>query len=226
LNFFVDKIPAFGRPSGDRHPLQRARFLRHFLPLLAVLALLPGACSRPAIDMMQRPPASLRGAAYLYSVEISLGATARREVAASDAAVAARHGAGDAALPFATLLTQLFNRGAGARGLREGRALTFEVELDRLRITNAGGALVGRDDRVAGLVRILDARTREALGTFYVDIDRRYPGLIGLAVREGNGGVRERLAAAFVRRALDQIAPNPTGGTPRPPAPVPATSGE
>ena len=47
------------------------------------------------------------------------------------------------------------------------------------------------------------------LTAFYVDVDRHYPGLLGLAVREGNGGVRERLAGAFVRHVLDQLAPPP-----------------
>jgi hypothetical protein len=207
LKFFVDKIPAFrGGPGAPLLPAFGRASLRLFLLALALLA---PACSRPAIDMMQAPPAALRGAAYVHAVELSLGPEARRQVAASDAQVAARRASGDAGVTFAPLLTRLFKDASAARGMREGRALTLVVELDRLRITDAGGALLGRDDRLAGLVRVTDARTGAALGTFYVDVDRRYPGLVGLAVREGNGSVRERLASAFVRHALDQIAPAP-----------------
>jgi hypothetical protein len=205
LNFFVDKIPAFGGGPGPPHlPAFGRPDLRLFFLALALLA---GACSRPAVDMMEAPPAALRGAAYVHAVEVSLGPEAKREVAAADARAATRGAPGDAGLSLDRLLTRLFKDGAAARGLRDGRALTLVVELDRLRITDAGGALTGRDDRLAGLVRLTDARTGAALATFYVDVDRRYPGLIGLAVREGGGAIRERLASAFVRHTLDQIAP-------------------
>ncbi|MBV9931331.1 MAG: hypothetical protein JO013_10350 [Alphaproteobacteria bacterium] len=176
--------------------------------LLPGLALLVAACTRPAIDMMQAPTAPLAGSVYIYDIDLSLGPDAKKEVAAADARVAAKApGRGYATMAFAPMLRDMFKQGAAARGLSAGRALTIVVELDHLRVPAAGGALMGKHDRLAGLVRVADARTGQALATFYVDVDQHYPGLIGLAVREGNGGVRERLAAAFVRHVLDQIAP-------------------
>jgi hypothetical protein len=175
--------------------------------LLPALALLAAACAGPAVNTFQAPAADLAAPAYIYAVDLSLGPEAKRDVAASDARIAAKGPAGYAGMPFAPMLQEMFKVGAAARGLSAGRALTVVVELDHVRVPTAGGALGGRHDRLAGLVKITDSRTGEALGTFYVDVDRHYPGLIGLAVREGNGGVRERLAGAFVRHVLDQIAP-------------------
>jgi hypothetical protein len=175
--------------------------------LLPALTLLAAGCTRPAIDMMQAPAAALRAPAYVSAVVLSLGPEAKKEVAVSDAKVMAKAAAGYAGMAFAALLPRMFKDSAAARGLTAGRALTVVVELDHLRVPGAGGALAGRHDRLAGLVRVTDARTGEVLATFYVDVDQHYPGLIGLAVREGNGGVRERLASAFVRHVLDQIAP-------------------
>lgn len=180
--------------------------MRLFLPALALLA---GGCTRPAVDMMQPPAAGLRAPAYIYAVDLSLGPDAKKEVAAADAKAVARRTPDYPGMPFAALLTRLFKEAAAMRGMTAARALTVAVELDHLRVPGAGGALAGRHDRLAGLVRVTDARTGAALATFYVDVDQHYPGLIGLAVREGNGTVRERLAAAFVRHVLDQIAPPP-----------------
>ncbi|HMC92874.1 MAG TPA: hypothetical protein VKI45_10470 [Allosphingosinicella sp.] len=173
-----------------------------FLPP-ALLLLLASACSPKAVDIMQAPPAALRDASYLYAVDLSLGPDAKREVAAADARVKPEQGY--AGMRFAALLPQLFKDAAAQRGMKEGRALTITVELDHLRVPAAGGSLVGRHDRLAGQVRIQDSRTGQALGSFYVDVDQHFPGLIGLAVR--GGGVREKLASAFVRHVLDQIAP-------------------
>ena len=182
----------------------RLFFLAFVLPMALVLA----GCSRPAVNTLEAPAAALRGApAYVYAVDLSLGPAARKEVAASDAKVLAKAAPGYAGMPLATLLPRLFKDGAAARGMREGRALTFVVELDHLRVPAAGGSLAGRRDRLAGLVRVVDSRTGESLAAFYVDVNQHYPGLVGLIVREANGGVRERLASAFVRHALDQIAP-------------------
>ena len=162
-----------------------------FLPP-ALLLLLASACSPKAVDIMQAPPAALRDASYLYAVDLSLGPDAKREVAAADARVKPEQGY--AGMRFAALLPQLFKDAAAQRGMK-----------DHLRVPAAGGSLVGRHDRLAGQVRIQDSRTGQALGSFYVDVDQHFPGLIGLAVR--GGGVREKLASAFVRHVLDQIAP-------------------
>jgi hypothetical protein len=178
--------------------------MRFLLP--ALLLFLASACSPKAVDMMQAPPAALRGAAYVYAVDLSPGPDARREIAAADARVKPEQGY--AGMPFAALLPQLLKDAAAQRGMKEGRALTVTIELDHLRVPAAGGSLVGRHDRLAGQVRIEDSRTGQALGSFYVDVDKHFPGLIGLAVR--GGGVREKLASAFVRHVLDQIAPAPS----------------
>jgi hypothetical protein len=174
-----------------------------FLPI--ALLLLASACTPKAVDMMQAPPATLRAASYVYGVDLSFGPDAKREVVAADARL--RPVPGYAGMPFANLLPQLLKEAAIQRGMKEGRALTLTVELDHLKVPAAGASLVGHHDRLAGQVRIADSRTGEALGSFYVDVDQHFPGLIGLAVR--GGGVREKLASAFVRHILDQIAPAP-----------------
>jgi hypothetical protein len=182
--------------------------MQRFL-LSASFLLAAAAWARPPVETMQAPAERIGTAVYVYDVELSLGPVAAKEVAASDAKVAASAAADYAGMPFASMLKRMFKDGAAARGLTAGRALTLTVELDHLRVPTAGGALGGRHDRLAGLVRISDSRTGQSLAAFYVDVDRHYPGLIGLAVREGNGSVREHLAAAFVRHVLDQIAPPP-----------------
>jgi|GEM_PF-3742654 len=177
--------------------------------LLPATVLLAGACAGPAVETLQPRAAALSTPVYLYDVDLSLGPNARREVAQSDAKIVAKAAADYAGMPFKTLLRRMFEEGAAERGFTAGRAVTVAVELDHLRVPSAAGSLGGRHDRLAGLVRLTDSRTGAALGTFYVDVDRHYPGLIGLAVREGNGSVRERLVSAFVRHTLDQIAPAP-----------------
>lgn len=174
--------------------------MRFLLPLLLLLV---SACTAKSVEMVQAPPAALRGASYLYGVDLSLGPDAKREVAAADARVKPEQGY--AGMPFAAMLPKLLKDAAAQRGMKEGRALTVTVELDHLKVPGAGGSLVGHHDRLAGQVRIEDSRTGQALGSFYVDVDQHFPGLLGLAVR--GGGVREKLASAFVRHILDQIAP-------------------
>jgi hypothetical protein len=173
--------------------------------LLAALLMLASACTPKAVEIMQAPPAALHGGSYLYQVDVSLGPTARKEVAAADLKLKGERGY--PGMPFARLLPQMIRDAALQRGMKEGRALTLTIELDHLNVPGAGGALLGRHDRLAGQVRIEDSRTGQALGSFYVDVDRHYPGLLGLAIR--GGGVRERLASAFARHILDQIAPVP-----------------
>jgi hypothetical protein len=179
--------------------------------LFALLLLVAGGCSPKTVEMMQAPPAALRGSSYIYAADLSLGPDAKREVAAADAKV--KPAPSYVGMPFAALLPQLLKDGARQRGMKDGRALTLTVELDHVNVPGTGSSLVGRHDRLAGQVRVEDSRTGQALGSFYVDVDQHFPGLIGLMVR--GGGVREKLASAFVRHVLDQLAPPPTAGQPK-----------
>jgi hypothetical protein len=180
------------------------------LPSLALaLCALAAACA-PTVDMMQPPPEALRGAAWVAEVELSLSAASRASTAAADAKLAqraARAGAagpvGPAALPFARMFVQAMKDAARERGLTAGRALRIVVEMDRVEIPGVGMAALGRGDRLAGQVKLVDARDGEMLATFYVDVDKVRPGLIGMMVR--GTGVREKLALEFAHRVADQL---------------------
>lgn len=176
--------------------------MRLFAPALLLLAT---ACAHPAVEVMQAAPAAVRGAAaYVYGVDLSLGPTAKTAVAAADQRLKpGREGYAD--MRFAPMLVQVVKDAAASRGLREGRALTIEIELDKLGVPGTAGAFLGGRDRLAGQVHVVDARTGEKLSSFYVDVDQGSPGLIGLALR--GGGVREKLASAFARHIFDQLAP-------------------
>jgi hypothetical protein len=168
---------------------------------LLALALPLAACGPQPVEMMQPAPDALRGAAYVDTVALSLGGESRIAVAESDRKL---HGEGDAALPFAKLFDQAVKEATRARGLQTGRALIVTIEMDVLRIPDAAMAVLGRSDRLAGQVRVEDARTGERLALFYVTIDKPHSGLIGLAVR--GGGVREKLVREFAARIAEQLA--------------------
>src|SRR5881397_444841 len=101
------------------------------LATLLVLAFPLAACAMKPIDMMQAAPETLRGAAYVDTVELDLSAAARTVIAQSDAK---RHGEGDVGLPFASLFDKAVKEAARARGLETGRPLLVTVEMDVLRI--------------------------------------------------------------------------------------------
>jgi len=176
--------------------------------LLALLALV-SACAHPVVETMQPVAASVRGGAYVHAVELSLAASPKAAAAASDEKLKPGR-EGYAGMKFAPMLVQAVKDAAAARGLRDGRALTIEIELDQLSVPDLGGAFIGGRDRLAGQVKVVDARTGDALGSFYVDVDQRSPGLIGVALR--GGGVREKLASAFARHIADQLAPPARAG--------------
>ena len=169
--------------------------------VLLGLALPLAACAVKPIDMMQAPPEALRGAAYVDSVELSLGAAARAAVKESDAK---HHGEGDAGLPFARLFDKAVKEATRAQGLEAGRPLLVTVEMDALRIPDAAMAVLGRSDRLAGQDIVADARTGDRLALFYVTVDKAHSGLIGLAIR--GGGVREKLVREFAAHIAEQLA--------------------
>src|SRR6476469_5852156 len=171
------------------------------LAALLVLARPLAACAVQPIDMMQAAPATLRGAAYVDSVELDLAAAARAAIKESDAK---HHGDGDTGLPFALLFDKAVKEATRARGLEAGRALRVTVEMDVLRIPDVAMAVLGRSDRLAGQVRVEDARSGERLALFYVTVDKPHSGLIGLAVR--GGGVREKLVREFAAHIAEELA--------------------
>jgi hypothetical protein len=176
---------------------RRGRALACLLALVLPLA----ACATKPIDMMEAAPETLRGAAYVDSVALSLSAAARAEIKASDAK---HHGEGDVGLPFEKLFDKAVKEATRARGLEAGRPLLVTVEMDVLRIPDVAMAVLGRSDRLAGQVRVEDARTGDRLALFYVTVDKAHPGLIGLAMR--GGGVREKLVRGFAAHIAEQLA--------------------
>ena len=182
----------------------RARRRGTAFACLLALAIPLAACAVKPIDMMEAAPASLRGAAYVHRVALSLGPTARTAVKESDAR---HHGDGDAGLPFAALLDKAVKEEARAHGLVGERPLLVTVEMDALRVPDAAMAALGRSDRLAGQVRVEDARTGDRLALFYVTVDKQHPGLLGLAVR--GGGVREKLVREFAADIAGQLAGPP-----------------
>ena len=168
---------------------------------LLAFALPLAACGPQPVEMFQAAPDALRGAAYVHAVQLSLGGDSRAAVAEDDRK---RHGNGDAGLPFAKLLDTAVKEATRARGLQTGRPLIIAVEMDVLRIPDVGMAVLGRSDRLAGQVRVEDAKTGERLALFYVTVDHPHSGLIGLAMR--GGGVREKLVREFGNRIAEQLA--------------------
>ncbi|HEX5183972.1 MAG TPA: hypothetical protein VFW19_12590 [Allosphingosinicella sp.] len=168
---------------------------------LTALALPLAACGPKPVEIFQPAPDALRGAAYVYRVDLSLGGESRTGVAETDGKL---HEDGDAALPFAKLLDKAVKEATRARGLRAGRPLILTVEMDVLRIPGVAMAALGTSDRLAGQVRVEDARTGERLALFYVTVDHPHSGLIGLAIR--GGGVREKLVREFADRIAGQLA--------------------
>lgn len=165
------------------------------------MALPLAACAVPPVETMEAAAEPLRGAAYVDSVELSLNVAARNAVAASDRKL---HGVGDTALPFARLFDKAVKEASRARGLDGARPLIVTVEMDALRIPDAAMAVLGRSDRLAGQIRVADARSGDRLALFYVTVDKQHSGLIGLAMR--GGGVREKLVREFAARIADQLA--------------------
>ncbi|MFL6856690.1 MAG: hypothetical protein ACJ8DZ_02510 [Allosphingosinicella sp.] len=176
-----------------RHRLRAAAALLG--PALAALAL--AACAAPAVDTFQAAPAGLAGRAFVRQVEVVPGPRFKRQAAEADA----RLEPGDPTT--ARLIEQAVAEAARARGLTGERPLRLVLEMDALAMPGTARSALGAGDRLAGQVRVLDARSEERLAEFYVDVDRSYPGLIGQLAR--GGGVRERLTQAFAARVAEQL---------------------
>jgi hypothetical protein len=177
------------------------------LLLLAAFLALAG-CGPRAIDMMQPPPATLRGAASVDAVELTLRPDLQRALAAADARLAERVAGRDppegrAALPFARMFAETVQGIARARGLTRGRAVRLVVEMDELRVPGLALSALGRTDRLAGQVIVHDRASDEILAIFYVTVDNAHPGLLGQLTR--GTGIRERLAEAFANHIADQL---------------------
>jgi hypothetical protein len=177
------------------------------LLLLAALFALAG-CAPRAIDMMQAPPAALRGAAAVEGVELTLRPDLQRELAGADARLAERTAGRDppegrAALPFVRMFTETVQSVARARGLTRGRPVRLVVEMDELRVPGLALSALGRTDRLAGQVIVHDRASDATLAIFYVTVDNAHPGLLGQLTR--GTGIRERLAEAFANHIADQL---------------------
>jgi hypothetical protein len=183
--------------------------MRLFLRAAAFIAALAAAgCAPRAIDMMQPPPAALRGAVAVESVELTLRPDLQRELAAADARLAERSAGRDppegrAALPFARMFKETVEGVVRARGLTAGRAVRLVVEMDELHVPGIALSALGRTDRLAGQVIVHDRSSDETLAIFYVTVDNAHPGLLGQLTR--GTGIRERLAEAFARHIADQL---------------------
>jgi hypothetical protein len=173
-----------------------------------VAAFAAAGCAPRAIDMMQAPPATLRGAGAVEAVELTLRPDLKRELAAADLRLAERVAGRDppeglAALPFSRMFTETVQKVASARGLTRGRAVRLVVEMDELRVPGVALSALGRTDRLAGQVIVHDRASDETLAIFYVTVDNAHPGLLGQLIR--GTGIRERLAEAFANHIADQL---------------------
>ena len=168
-------------------------------PILLFSALLIAAA--PAEELLPIP-ASVRGASRIAEIEIRVRPGAAQALAALDDKARGRDGA--AGLPTREMLTRTIAEQAAAWGLNDGRALKLLVEIDGYRTPDAGGALLGKRDQLAGSVFVRDAATAQALGHLYIEIDNAHVGLIGLALR--GGGVREKLAGQFAMRTARALS--------------------
>jgi hypothetical protein len=183
--------------------------MRLLLCAAIVLAAFAAAgCGPKAIDMMQPPPAALRGAASVEAVELILRPDLRRELAAADLRLIERAAGRDppegrAAQPFARMFTETIEGVARARGLTSGRAVRLVVEMDELRVPGIALSALGRSDRLAGQVIVHDRTSDATLAIFYVTVDNTHPGLLGQLTR--GTGIRERLAEAFANHIADQL---------------------
>jgi hypothetical protein len=177
------------------------------------LLLLLAACARP-VEMLEPLPASIRGASHVAGVEVVLAPIAaaamarleekarekRREAGLPPVApgpLAARPPRGDyATLPFASMFELVVTDVTRRRGLTAGRPLRLLVEIDDVETATVRQTLAGVSrDRLAGLVRVLDADSGDRLGQFHVDVVNSHQGLVGLLIR--GGGIREELAEEF-----------------------------
>jgi hypothetical protein len=175
-------------------------------------------CAVAPVETMEAGSEVLREPAYVDSVELALSAAARATIRESDRKL---HGEGDAGIPLAQLFDKDVKEATRARGFETGRPLRVTIELDVLRIPDVAMAVLGRSDRLAGQVRVEDARTGDRLALFYVTEDKAHSGLIGLAMR--GGGVREKLVRGFAAHIAEQLALS--RGNPRSSAPAPARRG-
>jgi hypothetical protein len=169
--------------------------LRAFPAATVSLLMLLASCAGPADEVLPVAP-NIKRASFVRGTEVIVSQTALASVAATD------RGSGDAT-SFAKMLARTIEEVTRAYGLTSGRALKLIVEVDSLSAPNAGRALLGADDRLAGSVFIQDAETGEALGQLYVDIDRGNGGLMSLLIR--GGGIPEQLAQAFARRVATAL---------------------
>lgn len=143
------------------------------------------------------------GASQVKRIEIVVQPQARASVAALDERAGQKAEGGVAAMPLAELLPHMITEATRKLGLTSGRELKLLLEIDELATASAGAAMFGVEDRLAGTVFVSDARTGEALGQLYVDVNARASGLMGLATR---GGVRERIAEAFATRVVNALS--------------------
>ncbi|SMF61485.1 hypothetical protein [Allosphingosinicella indica] len=180
------------------------------LSILATLFLLT-ACAGTTDEVL--PVArDIRGVSYVQSASITVTDMARPSVARLDA-IASGKATGPASSNFRALLHDMILREVGQE---RGRPIALTVEIDDLKVTNFGGALLGSSDRMAGTVFLYDPATGASLGQLYIDVTSRSPGLLGAALR--GSGVREQMVSRFVRRLSDALSP----GNPRSPGQAPA----
>lgn len=188
--------------------------------LAAFMAL--SACAAKPVTIVSPVAPSLRNASMISDVEVTLSPLARTLMdkfeakAAEKRANAGLPAANPSAeltgaspehydtLPFAQMFELVVKDVARESGLLTGRPLRVQVEIDTLKTADAGMTiLAGSSDQLAGQVSLLDARTGEKLGDFYVDVINAHSGLMGLALR--GGGVREKLAHEFAGHIAKQL---------------------
>ena len=196
------------------------KFLRLIVP---ALALLTAGCVKP-VEVLQPISQSLRsGPSMVSEVDVKFSSTAQAAIQkfedkAREKRVAAGLPAVDASaepaanvnrdeyatLPFTQMFELVVKDVTRERGFASGRPLRLDVEIDTLKTANAGMAiLAGSNDQLAGVVKVRDTQSDEALGEFYVDVINSHSGLLGLAMR--GSGIREELAEEFAIHIARQL---------------------
>jgi hypothetical protein len=177
--------------------LRLSRFFTLFLLLLTC------ACTSRTDEVLPLSR-SIVGASQVKRIETAVRPQAQASVAALDERATQKKAEGGyAAAPLARLLPDMIMEATRRLGLTSGRELKLMLEIDELQTADAGAAMFGSKDRLAGTVFVSDAATGEALGQLYVNVNARASGLMGLATR---GGVRERIAEGFATRVAKALS--------------------
>lgn len=186
---------------------------------LAAIAIVAPVCFEPAMakqrTVIEQLPPEVIDKNFVENVEVIVADTAAKKMAdleikagekrkeaglaTFDATAAAPAREEYATVPFASMMPFVMRDVTRKWGLtpeRGGKAIDLRITIENIKTANAGMALLlSSADELSGEVVVLDAATRQQIGSFYVQVLNNHGGLAGLAMR--GGGVREKLVEEF-----------------------------